>query len=65
MNQPTNMSDGARHAVDVLTWLLAAFTVGSFWHGVALAVTIMSGVLGLILGGFRLHDRIKYGPAKR
>jgi hypothetical protein len=51
--------------MDILTFIFASLAVGSFWHGVALALTILSAIMGLVIGGFRLHDRIKYGPAKR
>ena len=42
--------------------LAGVFFALSFWQAVALGIAILSGCLSLILGGIRLHDRLKYGP---
>ena len=42
--------------------MFAALSVYSFWQGIALAVTIVSGLIAITLGGISLYDRIVYGP---
>lgn len=52
-----------RHLLDWLTWLCAGIAAVSLAQ-TALIVTIVSGFVGIILGGIRLHDRLKYGPRR-
>jgi hypothetical protein len=30
-------------------------------QGVAVVVTIVAGIVSIVIGGFRIHDRIRYG----
>jgi len=57
------------HWVDRAAYLFAGvsgiFFALSFWQAVALGVAILSGLVSLILGGIRLHDRIRYGPTSK
>jgi hypothetical protein len=46
---------------DALTYLCAGVAVVSLTQA-ALLVTITAGLISIILGGIRLHDRLKYGP---
>jgi hypothetical protein len=51
----------------VLDWstvLCAGLAAFSFWQGIALAVTILAGLMSLTLGAIRIHDRLRYGPAR-
>jgi hypothetical protein len=50
-----------RGVSDLLTFLCAGVAVVSLSQA-ALVLTIVSTVIAIILGGFRLHDRIRYGP---
>lgn len=43
-------------------WFSAGLAGFSFWQGFALGVTIIAGLISIMLGLFRLHDRLKYGP---
>jgi hypothetical protein len=36
----------------------------SFWQGIALAVTILAGLISITLGAIRIHDRLRYGPSR-
>jgi hypothetical protein len=47
--------------LDAATWISAGVAAFSFWQGVALGVTIIAGLVSIILGLIRLHDRIRYG----
>ena len=49
-----------RGIVDLLTFLCAAVAAVSLAQA-ALVLTIVSTVIAIVLGGFRLHDRIRYG----
>lgn len=51
-------------AIDAATWLSAGIAAFSFWQGIALAVTIIAGLVSVMLGLIRLHDRIRYGPPR-
>jgi MFS superfamily sulfate permease-like transporter len=48
--------------IDSATWVAAIIAGVSFWQGVALAVTILAGLVSITLGCFRLYDRVRYGP---
>jgi hypothetical protein len=50
--------------LDGAAWLSAGVAAFSFWQGVALAVTIVAGLVSIMLGFLRLYDRLKYGPAR-
>lgn len=64
MNQPP-VATSTGHVADLVTFTSAVVAVGSFWQGVALALTIVSTIIAIVLGGYRLYDRIKYGPYRR
>lgn len=51
-----------RGLTDLLTFLCAGVAVVSLSQA-ALILTIVSTLIAIALGGFRLHDRIRYGPA--
>ena len=53
------MSD--HRTLDAATWGFAALATVSFWQGLALAVTIVAGLISITLGAIRLHDRLRYG----
>jgi hypothetical protein len=53
-----------RHLLDWLTWA-CALTAGISLANAALMVTFVAGLLSIILGAIRLHDRLKYGPARK
>lgn len=40
--------------LDAATWVAASIAAVSFWQGVALGVTILSGVIAIPLGAVRL-----------
>jgi hypothetical protein len=48
--------------LDAVTWISAAVAAVSFWQGIALAVTIIAGIVSALCGLIRLHDRLRYGP---
>jgi hypothetical protein len=48
--------------LDVGSGFFAGFALFSFWQGVALAITIVSGLVAITLGCISLYDRIRYGP---
>jgi hypothetical protein len=48
--------------LDIATWVSAGVAWLSFWQGVALAVTIIAGLVSILCGILRLYDRLKYGP---
>jgi hypothetical protein len=49
-------------ALDFVTWVSGALAVVTFWQGVALAVTIIAGIVSAVCGIVRLYDRFTYGP---
>jgi hypothetical protein len=51
-------------ALDLSAAVFAGLAAFSFWQGIALAVTIIAGLLSIALAGIRLHDRVRYGPVK-
>lgn len=52
-----------RGVTDLLTFLCAGVAVVSLSQA-AVLLTIVSTLIAIILGGVRLHDRIKYGPQR-
>ena len=56
------MNDHSRHALDGAAWISAGIAAFSFWQGIALAITIIAGLISITLGLIRVHDRLKYGP---
>lgn len=56
------MTPDSRHAIDGATWISAGIAAVSFWQGIALAVTIIAGLISITLGLIRVHDRIRFGP---
>ena len=48
-------------SLDLMTWISAGVAAVSFWQGVALAVTIMAGLVSIICGCVRLYDRFHTG----
>lgn len=50
-----------RGLTDLFTFLCAGIAVVSLTQA-ALVVSIMAGLISVVLGGIRLHDRVKYGP---
>jgi hypothetical protein len=46
-----------------MAYLFAAVAAISLAQA-AYILTIAATVISIILGGFKLHDRIKYGPAR-
>ena len=52
-----------RGLTDLATFLCAGVAVVSLSQA-ALVLTILSTLIAIILGGVRLHDRIKYGPQR-
>lgn len=49
--------------VERLAYVFAGIAAVSLAQA-ALAVTIVAGLLSIVLGAFRLHDRLKHGPSK-
>lgn len=58
------MSADSRHVLDGAAWLSAGIAAVSFWQGIALAVTIIAGMISITLGLIRVHDRLRYGPQR-
>lgn len=50
-----------RGFTDLATFLCAGVAVVSLSQA-ALVLTIISTVIAIILGGIRIHDRLRYGP---
>jgi hypothetical protein len=50
-----------RGLTDLATFLCAGVAVVSLSQA-ALVLTCISTLIAIALGGFRLHDRIRYGP---
>jgi hypothetical protein len=46
---------------DLATFLCAGVAVVSLSQA-AVVLTIVSTLIAIVLGGIRIHDRIKYGP---
>ena len=53
--------NGHRGLTDLLTFLCAGVAVVSLSQA-ALVLTIISTVIAIVLGGIRIHDRVRYGP---
>lgn len=53
-----------RHALDWFTWTFAGIAAVSLTQA-ALIVTFIAGLLSIILGAIRLHDRLRYGPQRK
>jgi hypothetical protein len=49
--------------VENLVWLFAGVAAVSLAQA-AIVMSIMAAAVSVILGGIRIHDRIKYGPAR-
>lgn len=47
--------------LDLATWVSGAIAAVSFWQGVALAVTILAGIVSVACGCVRLYDRFRTG----
>jgi uncharacterized protein involved in cysteine biosynthesis len=54
-------SDAANRWLDWLAILFAGVSAVSLIQGVAVVVTIIAGLVSIVIGGFRIHDRIRYG----
>jgi len=52
-----------RHLLDWAVWVSAGVAAVSLTQA-ALLVTFIAGCLSIILGAFRLHDRLRYGPKR-
>ena len=52
-----------RHLLDWATWA-CALAAGISLANAALMVTFVAGMLSIILGAIRLHDRLRYGPSR-
>jgi hypothetical protein len=50
-----------RGFTDLATFLCAGVAVVSLSQA-ALLLTILSTLIAIILGGIRIHDRLRYGP---
>ena len=55
-----DLSEPAKKLIDIITFLCAGVAVVSLSQ-VAVVLTIISTVIAIILGGIRIHDRVKYG----
>jgi NaMN:DMB phosphoribosyltransferase len=53
----------SRHLLDGGTWFAAAVAVVSLSQ-LAFALTIIATTISIVLGLIRVHDRLKYGPAR-
>jgi uncharacterized oligopeptide transporter (OPT) family protein len=60
-----DLSASAKHALDGVVFAAAGLAAFGFWQGVALALTIISTCIAILLGGLRVYDRLAYGPVKR
>lgn len=58
---PHHLSDAANRWLDWIAILFAGVSAVSLIQGVAVVVTIVAGLVSIILGGFRIHDRLRYG----
>jgi hypothetical protein len=50
-----------RGLTDLATFLCAGVAVVSLSQA-AVLLTILSTIIAIILGGIRIHDRLRYGP---
>jgi hypothetical protein len=46
---------------EAMAYIFAGIAAFSFWQGVALAVTIIAGLISAICGGIRIYDRLRFG----
>lgn len=56
-----NLLNEHRGLTDLATFLCAGVAVVSLSQA-ALLLTILSTLIAIILGGIRIHDRLRYGP---
>ena len=52
-----------RHLLDWAVWLCAGVALISLSQ-LAFVLTCIATLLSIVLGCVRLHDRVKYGPAR-
>lgn len=53
-----------RGVADFLTYLSAGVAVVSLTQA-ALFASLVAALVSIILGGIRIHDRLKYGPGRK
>jgi uncharacterized protein involved in cysteine biosynthesis len=56
-----HLSDAANRWLDWLAILFAGVSAVSLIQGVAVVVTIVAGIVSIVIGGFRINDRIRNG----
>jgi hypothetical protein len=57
------MTSDHSHWAERLAYLFGGVALISLSQA-AYALTILATLLSIVLAGFKLHDRIKYGPSK-
>ena len=58
-----HLTDQAKRLMDLVSFALAGVAAVSLTQ-TALIISIIAGLASIILAGFRVHDRLKYGPMR-
>lgn len=58
-----DLPETVKRVIDLASVGLAGVAAFS-WANAAFMVTVVAGLISIVLGLFRLHDRLKYGPPK-